>query len=65
MKEDVDLSFRYCVWRLYLIECYYFDFFFIEIFECENFIEVKCGNWYEVKWICKFNFMKSVKDFVV
>lgn len=44
MKEDEELSFLYCIRRFYLIECYYFDFFFIEIFECENFIEVKCGN---------------------
>lgn len=65
MKEDVDLSFRYRVRRLYLTECYYPDLFSTETLECENFTEVKCGNRYEVKWICKFNFMKSVKDFVV
>lgn len=43
MEEDEDLIYGFCLRRLYLIECGYFFFFFIDIFKCENFIEVKCG----------------------
>lgn len=60
MKEDVDLSFRYHIRRFYLTECYYPYLFSTETLKCENFTDVKCGNRYEVKWICKLNFMKSV-----
>lgn len=60
MKEDDNLSYKYRVRRLYLTECDYPDLFSIETLKCENFTDVKCGSRYEVKWKCKFNFMKSV-----
>lgn len=60
MKEDEDLSFKYRVRRLYLTECDYPYLFSTETLKCENFTDVKCGERYEVKWICKFNFMKNV-----
>lgn len=55
MKEDEDLSFKYRVRRLYLTECYYPYLFSTETLKCENFTDVKCGDRYEVKWICEYD----------
>lgn len=59
MEEDEDLTYRFHVKRLYLTECDYPFLFSTDTLKCENFTEVKCGQRYEIKYKCKFNFMNS------